>query len=289
MNQYLSRQEVSDYWENLIKRDVDLFVYSLSTNNLSTNWSFSFRNKIVKLLMPEEVKIGTLEFNKKYCELDSSRSKSESKSDYLSIHSVMIRDLIRNLNSNSFCLILDLDAFPLSKYAIKLTFVLAMLKGINGNIQRTNCIDNGKHLFIGPSYICFNTDVMQNLNESAWIANERSDVSEEITWVKPDLIDQNLFRPIKTLSKPIWALEGKKKVYGLGTTFGYNNLPVNYHHFYSRNFIARLHFFSISFIKYIKIKLAINKNKKINLKNKIKSLISETKFSIKYILGKVSQ
>ena len=287
MNEYLSKQEVGDYWETLIKKDVDLFVYSLSTNNLSTNWSFFFRNKILRLLMPEEIKIGTLEFNKKYCELDSSRSKSDFKSDYLSIHSVMIRDLVRNLNSNSFCLILDLDAFPLSRYAIKLTFVLALLKGINGNIQRTNCIDNGQHLFIGPSYICFNTKTIQNLNESAWIANERSDVSEEITWVKPDLIDQNLFRPLKTLSKPIWALEGKKKVYGLGTTFGYKNLPVNYHHFYSRNFIARLHFFLISFFKYIKIKFTINKTRKINLKSNIKHILSETKFSIKYIFGRV--
>ena len=245
MNQYLSKQEVEDYWENLIKKDIDLFVYSLSTNNLATNWAFFFRNKILKTLMPKEVKIGTLEYNKKYCELNSLRSKSKSKSNYLSIHSVMIRDLIRNLNSNSYCLILDIDAFPLSKYALKLTFVLAMLKGINGNIQRTNCIDNGKHLFIGPSYICFNTETMKNLKESAWIANKRSDVSEEITWVKPDLIDQNLFRPINTLFKPIWALEGNKKVYGLGTTFGYKNLPVNYHHFYSRKFMARLHFFLI--------------------------------------------
>ena len=287
MNQYLSKQDVSDYWEDLIKRDVDLFVYSLSTNNLSTNWAFSFRNKILKLLMPIEVKIGTLEFNKKYCELDSSRSKSESKSDYLSIHSVMIRDLIRNLNSNSFCLIIDLDAFPLSKYAIKLTFVLAMLKGINGNIQRTNCIDNGKHLFIGPSYICFNTDTLQNLNESAWIVNDRSDVSEEITWVKPDLIDQHLFKPLKTLFKPIWALEGQKKVYGLGTTFGYNNFPINYHHFYSRNFVSRMHFFMISFLRYIKIRLSIKDNKKKNLKVKIKETLKETKFTIKYILGRV--
>ena len=285
MNQYLSKKEVEDYWDTLIKKDLDLFVYSLSTNNLAKNWAFFFRNKILKLLMPQEVKIGTLEYNKKYCELSSLRSKS--KSNYLSIHSVMIRDLIRNLNPNSYCLILDMDAFPLSKYAIKLTFVLAMLKGINGNIQRTNCIDNGKHLFIGPSYICFNTETMKNLKESAWIANKRSDVSEEITWVKPDLIDQNLFRPINTLFKPIWALEGNKKVYGLGTTFGYKNLPVNYHHFYSRKFMARLHFFLISFFKYIKIKLTFNKNKKINLRFKIKQTIGEIKFSIKYLLGKI--
>ena len=286
MNQYLSKQEVEDYWDTLIKKDLDLFVYSLSTNNLATNWAFFFRNKILKLLMPQEVKIGTLEYAKKYCEMNSLRSKSKSKSNYLSIHSVMIRDLIRNLNPNSYCLILDIDAFPLSKYAIKLTFVLAMLKGINGNIQRTNCIDNGAHLFIGPSYICFNTKTMQNLKESAWIANDRSDVSEEITWVNPDLIDQNLFRPINTLFKPIWALEGKKKVYGVGTTFGYKNLPINYHHFYSRNFIARLHFFLISFIKFTKINLHIN-NKKINLRFKIKQTIGEIKFSIKYLLGKI--
>jgi len=285
MNKYLSKQEVENYWEILVKKDIDLFIYSLSTYNLSTKWSFVFRNKILKLLTPEKVKLGKLEFNKKYCEIESLRSKS--RSNYLSIHSVMIRDLIRNLNKNSFCLIIDLDAFPLNKYAIKLTFVLAMLKGINGNIQRTNCIANGGHLFIGPSYICFNTERIQKLKEAAWIANERSDVSEEITWSQPELIDQNLFRPLKTLFKPIWALEGEKKVYGVGTTFGYNGIPINYHHFYSRNFIARFHFFLISFFSYLKIKLTLYSSKKTNLNLKIKQTLSETKFTIKYILGKI--
>lgn len=285
MIKYLSQQEVENYWDILIKKDIDLFVYSLSTSDLSTNWAFIYRHKILKLLIPKEVKIGKLEFNKKYCELESLKSKSQK--NYLSIHSVMIRDLIRNLNPKSYCLILDIDAFPLSKYAIKLTFVLAMLKGINGNIQRTNCIDNGGHLFIAPSYICFSAETIQKLKEAAWIVNERSDVSEEITWAKPELIDQNLFKPIYTLFKPIWALEGENKVYGVGTTFGYNNLPINYHHFYSRNFVARLHFFLISFFKYIKIKLTVNDTRKTNLQIKTRKVLSETKFSIKYILGKI--
>ena len=285
MNKYLSQKEVEDFWNILIKKNIDLCIYTLSTNNLSTNWAFIFRHKILKLLMPKEVKIGTLEFNKRYCEMESLRSKSNS--NYLTIHSVMIRDLIRNLDSNSYCLIIDIDAFPLSKFAIKLTFVLAMLKGINGNMQRTNCIDNGGHIFIGPSYICFSAEAIQMLNEASWIVNERSDVSEEITWAKPELIDQNLFRPIHTLFKPIWALEGQKKVYGVGTTFGYNNIPINYHHFYSRNFAARLHFFLISFSKYIKIKFNINYIKKTDLRVKIKQTLRETKFSIKYILGKI--
>ena len=285
MDKYLSKEEVEIYWDILIKKDIDLFVYSLSTNDLSKNWEFFFRNKIIKLLIPKEVKIGILEFNKKYCELESLRSKS--KSDYLSIHSVMIRVVIRNLNSNSYCLIIDIDAFPLTRYAIKLSFVLAMLKGINGNIQRTNCIENGGHLFIAPSYICFNTETIKTLNELAWIANERSDVSEEITWSKPELIDHSLFKPLKTVFKPIWALEGDKKVYGIGTTFGYNNLPINYHHFYSRNFAARFHFFLISFLKYLKIKFKLKDIKKYNIKLKIKQTFGEAKFSIKYILGKI--
>ena len=288
MNKYLSKKEVEDYWEILINKDIDLFVYSLSTNNLAQNWQFFFRNKILKLIIPKEIKIGTLEFNKNYCEKESLISKSKSGSNYLSIHSVMIRDLIKNLNLNSYCLIIDIDAFPITTYAIKLTFVLAMLKGINGNIQRTNCIKNGRHLFIGPSYICFNTEIIKKLNEAAWIANERSDVSEEITWIKPDLIDHNLFKPLKTQFKPIWALDGEKKVYGIGTTFGYNNVPINYHHFYSRNFIARLHFFLISFLNYLKIKFNSKDSKKTNFKVKINKILRETKFAIKYFSGKIS-
>ena len=287
MGKYLSKEEVENYWEILIQKDIDLLVYSLSTNNLSKKWPFIFRNKILDLLIPEKVKIGTLEFNQNYCKSESLLSKSKSKSNYLSIHSVMIRDLIRNLNSKSYCLIIDIDAFPLSKYALKLTFVLAMLKSINGNIQRTNCIDNGEHIFIGPSYICFHTEAIKDLGEAAWIANSRSDVSEEITWAKPGLIDHNLFKPIKTLFKPTWALEGEKKVYGIGTTFGYNNVPINYHHFYSRNFAARWHFFLISFLKYLKIKFTKKESKKNNFRSIFQIVFKETKFSIKYFLGKI--
>ena len=89
MHKYLSQQEVEEHWDTLIKQDKDLFIYSLSTNNLSSNWAFFFRNQILKLIIPTEVKIGNLEFNKKYCELISLRSKSNSSSQ-LVIDSVQI-------------------------------------------------------------------------------------------------------------------------------------------------------------------------------------------------------
>ena len=285
MNKYLSKKEVEGYWKILIKKDLDLFIYSLSTNNLSRKWQFIFRNKILKLLIPKEVKIGNLEFHKKYCEREFLIS--ESSSNYLSIHSVMIRDLIRNLNSKSYCLIIDIDAFPLSIFAIKLTFVLAMLKGINGNIQRTNCLDNGGHLFIGPSYLCFNTETIKKLNEAAWIANERSDVSEEITWEWPELIDEFTFKPIKTIMKPIWPLQGSEPKYGIGTTFGMDKIKISYHHFFARNLISRFHFFIITFFYYIKIRLG-DKNKQQKRRKKLNYLLTEIKFAFKYLMGKIS-
>ena len=283
-NKFLTKKEVDKYWRELLKSKEDLFIYTLTTKDISKNWSFLYRNKIINLVTPENIKIVNIEFSKKYCLKESYFSKNKN---YLTIHSVMIRDLINNLNPKSYCLILDIDAFPLSEYAIKLTFVLAMLKGINGNIQRTNCIENGKHLFIAPSYLCFNTIKIKELGELAWIANNKSDVSEEITWEKPELIDQNLFMPLRTLFKPIWALKEEKKVYGIGTTFGYNNLPINYHHFYSRNFIARFHFFLISFFFYLKIKFSLRDPKRLNFKDIIHDFFEETKFSIKYFLGKI--
>ena len=36
-------------------------------------------------------------------------------------------------------------------------------------------------------------------------------MSEVITWEKPELIDHNLFKPLKTLFSPVWPLEGEKK------------------------------------------------------------------------------
>ena len=285
MNKFLSKIEVEEYWNSLVKEDIDLFIYTVCTTNISKDWEFFFRKKILKLLVPSEIKIGNLEFNYDYCLKESKSSKKDFNK--LTIHSIMIRDLIRNLNPKSYCLILDIDAFPLSQYAIKLTFVLAKIKGFSGNIQRTNCINNNEHLFIGPSFLCFDTKKIKEFKELAFATNSKSDVCEEITWEKPEIIDHNLFRPLKTIFKPIWALEGDRKVYGIGTTFGYDKVPINYHHFYSRNFAARFHFFIISLINYLKINLLELRSKNFFVKKKFLSIIRECKFAIKYIFGDI--
>ena len=285
MKNLLNKKEILDLWDLILKDKNNLYICTLTTKNISNNFAFLFRNRIIKYLAPPKVKIINLDFDLIDCKEEVEKTKN-NKSKH-TIHSYMISESIKLLEKNSFCLLIDIDAFPLNEMAIKTSFSLAKLKGINGNMQRTNCIENNKNIFIAESFICFNVDMVKDHGDNLWKVNERSDVSEEISWLYPELIDEHLFKPVKTLFKPIWNLKEEFPEYGIGTTFGYGNQKINYHHFYARNFLSRLHFFFISFIFYLKI---ISRNKKkINLEfSKILiSLISEIKFSLKYILGKL--
>ena len=87
------------------------------------------------------------------CEEAVEKTKYENSKH--TIHSYMISELIKLLEKNSYCLLIDIDAFPLNEFTIITAFSLAKLKGINRNIQRTNCIENNKNIFIAES-MCFN-------------------------------------------------------------------------------------------------------------------------------------
>lgn len=277
--------KINESWEKLIRSKKELIIATVVTKDIANNWCFYFRNKIIRLLTPKQVKIFNLEFNKKYCEEVSESSYDEF--GHLTIHGVMINDLVSSISENSFCLLVDIDAFPLSTKAIKIAFATAFLKGVNGNVQRTNCLNNEEHIFIAESFMCFHTKKIKSLGSRAWKANTRSDVSEEISWKWPELLDENVFVPCSTLFKPIWPLKGKKPIYGIGTVFSLNNIKICYHHFFARSLISRLHFLIISFFYYLKIK---SRKKIINpiTKNNLKIFVKELKFSIKYMLGKIS-
>ncbi len=281
MTKILDINDIETYWLDIIKSNKELIIATVVTKDISNNWSFIYRDKIIRLLAPRPVKILKIEYDKFHCEEISK--KSHNKNGYLPIHAVMINDLLNILNDESFCLLIDIDAFPLTKESIKISFITAYLQGVNGNLQRTNCLDNSEHLFIAESFMCFNTKILKALGENAWRVNKRSDVSEEITWLHPEFLSKNNFKPIDTLMKPIWPLKGTKPVYGIGTTFGLDKLKINYHHFFARNFASRLHFYFISFFKYNSIKRKM-KDKKIRSFNFLK----EFKFTVKYLLGKIS-
>ena len=285
MTSLLKDNEINNLWNSILDDENDIYICTVSTKNISNNFAFFFRNRIIKYLAPKEAKILNLEFDLEKCQ-EAVKKTQRSKNSH-TIHSFMISECIKLLNENSYCLLIDLDSFPLNKWAIKISFSLAKLKGINGNMQRTNCIDNNKNIFIAESYMCFSTNLIKPLGDKVWKINYRSDVSEELSWLFPELIDCHLFKPIKTIFKPIWYLRNKLPEYGIGTTFAYDNKEINYHHFYARNFISRLHFFLISFKYYIKIVLKEKISKKKSTTNFFSSLKNEIKFSLKYILGEI--
>ena len=68
-----------------------------------------------------------------------------------------------------------------------------MLKGINGNIQRTNCLDNGGHLFIGPSYLCFNTETIKIFSG---VKNNDNLSSDDLNEILKKLYETNFFENI---------------------------------------------------------------------------------------------
>ena len=45
--------------------------------------------------------------------------------------------------------------------------------------------------------MCFNTEKIKELGDNAWRANKRSDVSEEITWTFPEIINDFNFKPTR--------------------------------------------------------------------------------------------
>ena len=201
--------------------------------------------------MPPQVNLLKLEFD---CEWQASLAKNALSHDgSLTIHGVMLNQLQLYLPINALCLLIDLDAFPLSKRSVWLTFVLADQYGISGNAQRTNCIDNGEHLFVGPSYLCFSQRLLNSRVKSPWVVNQRSDVGEEICWSLTTQPGHNFFRPKSTIFPPLWPLEGDRRVYGIGTIFGYGDEAVSYHHFFARNIVSRVHFAFVSFFHYFLI------------------------------------
>ena len=268
-------------WRSLVDSGRPLLIASVQTRDLANSWLFHGRDRLIRALAPPEVLLLQLDFDGP---LQMAMAKaSEQPEGRLTVHGVMLRQLQRLLPSEALCLLIDLDAFPLSRAAIQLSFVLAARHGVCGNAQRTNCIDNGEHLFIGPSFCCFSQGLLAPLGDQAWRINGRSDVGEEICWRLPVPLAENLFRPIRTRFAPIWPLEGTTPVYGVGTTFGCQGVPVSYHHFFARNLTSRLHFALLSWLAYARLGRA--ERTRTSLRQQLRAWKAELVFGLRYLRG----
>ena len=273
--------DLESRWQQLVESGRPLVVASVQTRDLANSWLFHGRDRLIRALAPPEVLLLQLDFDGPL--QAALAAASEQPDGRLTVHGVMLRQLQRFLPREALCLLVDLDAFPLSRAALQLSFVLAARHGVCGNAQRTNCIDNGEHLFIGPSFCCFSQGLLEPLGDQAWRINGRSDVGEEICWRLPVPLEDNLFRPIRTRFAPIWPLEGSTPVYGVGTTFGCGGIPVSYHHFFARNLTSRLHFALLSWLAYLR--LGRPEPSQTPLRQRLRMLKAELVFGLRYLRG----
>jgi hypothetical protein len=139
-------------------------------------------------------------------------------------------------------LFLDIDCIPLSEKAIDFYIERASKDILIGNAQRSNHLQNDKHVFAAPSACCLNRSVYEKMQRPSAVETNRSDVSEEWTWAAEKFgVDVEITMPTKfdkaphkydweDNKDPYWELGEGMPVYGIGTTFGTKELGDLYWH-----------------------------------------------------------
>ncbi len=144
-------------------------------------------------------------------------------------------------------LFLDIDCIPLSPNAIDY-FITEAAKGkIVGNIQRSNHIQNGQHVFAAPSALCLSAETFERIGRPSAMETARSDVAEEYTWNAERVgVPVEMLMPLKYDEAPMrydwekdqppyWPLADGMPVYGMGTTYGLDDgTPMFFHNFQIR-------------------------------------------------------
>lgn len=149
-------------------------------------------------------------------------------------------------------LIMDIDCIPLSREGIEKVFEYAEDGCLVGNIQRSNHIQNNKHLYAASSFICFTKDLYRQIGRPSFLPSDEGDTCEQLTYNAERFFENPkncviLLEPGK-IDAPIddqgnyWELDGNMK-YGIGTEFLLNDEPVNYHLFASRLHMFNHYFF----------------------------------------------
>ena len=121
-------------------------------------------------------------------------------------------------------LFLDIDCIPLCALAIDYYLERAAAGLLVGNIQRSNHIENGEHLFVAPSALAISVETYERLGQPSAEATKRGDVCEEFTFAAEEKgvgIEATL--PSRYDTAPAeceyWPLKPGMPVYGCGSTF----------------------------------------------------------------------
>jgi len=131
-----------------------------------------------------------------------------------------------------YIIILDIDCIPVSEHGFNYFLSKANEGKITGNMQRSGHIQNGDHLFAAPSCTVVSRENFIKISTPSALETSRGDVLEEYTFeaervgvpvemIPPVRFDRPPFRYDWEQDKtPYWELKNEQPNYGLGTTYG---------------------------------------------------------------------
>jgi len=207
-------------------------------------WFSFFRNLYIRSQLPSDASFVT--FRHVPAEFTSKDS---------TVHSEILKRAIQCFSDDCYILLLDVDAYPVSSEAIQTVFGHAREYKLVGNMQRTNCIENNGHVFIAPSFMCFQVATIRAASRTMDIFSPsyRGDVLEELTYHLEENGSRILGYEPMHCNRPIWRLHFGHNVYGIATTFGTDGQYLSYHHFCSRFLVSQLQFVLRTFFLYLGI------------------------------------
>lgn len=151
-------------------------------------------------------------------------------------------DMLENKGHDAI-MFLDIDCVPLNENSLSYMFDLVDQGKIAGDAQRSNHIENAQHVFCAPHNVTFGLKMYRELKNPSFMPNARGDVAEELTFVaEENNIPVEILMPIKFDAPPIrmawetdatphWNLADGMPVYGIGTTFGKDNVEMFWHNY----------------------------------------------------------
>ena len=144
----------------------------------------------------------------------------------------LTRDFPQDETDHAVVLFLDIDCIPLCRGAIDHYLEAAARGMLIGNIQRSNHLQNGEHLFVAPSALAISREVFKRLGAPSAQSTYRGDVAEEYTYcAEARGVRAEAFLPLRfdaapgqsvTDVEPVahWPLRAGLPHYGVGTTYG---------------------------------------------------------------------
>jgi len=150
-----------------------------------------------------------------------------------------LHDVFYNIGADCV-LIIDVDCVPLNSDCVQTVFDLAYSDKLVGNIQRSNHIENKQHTYVGAPFISFSKKLYQYIGCPTLRHTDRGDTCEQLTY-NCEQLEVEVIKFMPTHSEcgydqngSYWDLAEGMPKYGIGTTYSYNGMEMNYHLFCSR-------------------------------------------------------